>query len=39
MIFLHTEKEPVHDYVRQAPFLLFSYNAVFTAVGVVDDEA
>ena len=20
MIFLHTEKEPVHDYVRQAPF-------------------
>ena len=24
MIFLHTEKEPVHDYVRQALFLVVS---------------
>ena len=27
MIFLHTEKEPVHDYVRQALFLPSFYRA------------
>ena len=32
MIFLHTEKEPVHDYVRQAHYMFPKYTHCFSCL-------